>query len=58
MSRHLTSRWMVSLALMGSGAFVLQGCPSGTGRFLATTAQPVIAQILASIANAITRGIV
>jgi len=54
MSRWLSSKWIVRLALIGSGALVLQGCPAGAGRFVASTAQPVLAQILAGVGAAIT----
>jgi hypothetical protein len=54
MTRWLSHKWVVQLALLGSGAVALQGCPSGAGRFFASTAQPVLAQILAGIGSAIT----
>lgn len=57
MSRWLSAKWVLRLALIGSGALVLQGCPAGAGRFLASTAQPVLSQILAGVGSALTDAI-
>ena len=57
MQRFLRHSWLINLTLVSSGALLLQGCPAGAGRFLASTAQPVIAQIFAAIATAFTTSI-